>query len=114
MKDNDSPGMCCSDEPEAAEDQPVVLPIDGVLDLHTFAPSDLKDLLDDYITACVENRILDLRIIHGKGKGILRDRVRALLTRHPRVESFTQAPLEAGGWGATLVRLKRQDHEISK
>jgi DNA-nicking Smr family endonuclease len=86
--------------------EPVSIPIDGVLDLHIFSPRDLPDLLDDYIAACLDEGIHDLRIIHGKGKGVLRDRVKVLLKRHPSVESFSQAPLEAGGWGATLVKLK--------
>jgi DNA-nicking Smr family endonuclease len=77
-----------------------------VLDLHTFSPKDLPALLDDYIEACLDASIFDLRIIHGKGRGVLRDRLRGLLRKHYLVESFTQAPLEAGGWGATLVRLK--------
>jgi len=95
--------------PEFLEDQPpVVIPIDGVLDLHTFSPKDLPQLLDDYIEACVEASIFELRIIHGKGKGVLRDRLRGLLRKHPRVDSFTQAPLEAGGWGATLVQLRQE------
>jgi DNA-nicking Smr family endonuclease len=85
---------------------PVEIPINGVLDLHTFSPKDLPDLLDDYLEACLERDIYDLRIIHGKGKGILRDRVRAILSRHAQVQSFSEAPLEAGGWGATVVRLK--------
>ena len=93
---------------ETLEEEPVIMPIDGILDLHTFSPKDLPPLLDDYIEACLDAAIIDLRIIHGKGKGILRDRVRAILTKHPLVESFTQAPLEAGSWGATLVRLKRK------
>lgn len=88
------------------EMDPVPIPIDGVLDLHTFSPRDLPDLLDDYLAACLEEGILDVRIIHGKGKGVLRDRVKVLLQRHRHVESFAQAPLEAGGWGATIVRLK--------
>jgi DNA-nicking Smr family endonuclease len=86
--------------------EPVSIPIDGVLDLHTFSPRDLPDLLDDYIAACLEEGILDLRIIHGKGKGVLRDRVKTFLQRHPHVDSFSQAPPDAGGWGATIVRLK--------
>ncbi len=85
---------------------PIEIPINGVLDLHTFSPKDLPDLLDDYIEACLERNIYDLRIIHGKGKGILRDSVRAILSKHTLVQSFSEAPLEAGGWGATLVRLK--------
>ncbi|MEJ2718339.1 MAG: Smr/MutS family protein [Deltaproteobacteria bacterium] len=88
------------------QEEPLELPIDGVLDLHTFQPRELPGLLDDYFTACLDKEIRDVRIIHGKGKGILRDRVRSLLKRHPLVESFAQAPLEGGGWGATLIRLK--------
>jgi len=94
-------------ESSAEEPRPVVIPIDGVLDLHTFSPKDLTALLDDYIEACREASIFDLRIIHGKGRGVLRESLRSLLRKHPLVESFTQAPLEAGGWGATLVRLRR-------
>jgi DNA-nicking Smr family endonuclease len=80
--------------------------IDGVLDLHTFRPADLKTLIPDYIEACLERGILDLRIIHGKGTGALRASVQALLRRHPAVESFQAADETAGGWGATLVRLR--------
>ena len=85
---------------------PIELPIDGVLDLHTFLPRELDDLLQDYIQGCLDSGIIDIRIIHGKGKGILRNRVYSILKRHPHVESFVQAPEEAGGWGAVLVRLK--------
>lgn len=90
------------------DEDPVEIPIDGILDLHTFTPRDVPALLDDYIAACIDENILDLRIIHGKGKGVLRDRVKAILSRHASVESFEEAPLEAGGWGATVVRLKKR------
>ena len=85
--------------------EPVVIPIDGVLDLHTFAPGELNALLDDYIDACLKANIYDLRIIHGKGSGVLRQRVQALLGKDPRVECYEDAPPEAGGWGATLATL---------
>lgn len=94
----------CVNDGEHAD--PVAIPIDGVLDLHTFAAREVPDLLEDYLAACREAHIVDVRIIHGKGKGILRDRVRAILGKHPWVLSISTAPLEAGGWGATLVRLR--------
>ena len=84
---------------------PIQIPIDGVLDLHTFAPKELKNLMADYIDACREAGIRDLRIIHGKGSGVLRRRVRELLEKDPRVANFEDAPPEAGGWGATCVRI---------
>ena len=86
-------------------DQPVPLEINGELDLHTFRPSELGPLLKDYIDECRQRGILSLRIIHGKGKGILRDRVHSLLGKNPKVASFTLASPDAGGWGATLVEL---------
>lgn len=92
--------------PGETDMKPVVVPIDGVLDLHTFAPGDLKELMQDYIEACLEAGIVDLRVIHGKGSGVMRKRVRSLLAKDPRVKAFEDAPPEAGGWGATLVKLR--------
>lgn len=86
--------------------KPVKLPIEDILDLHTFNPNEVPDLLSDYFAACIEAKIYTIRIIHGKGQGILRDRVRSLLKKHELVASFRNAPPEAGGWGATLVELK--------
>lgn len=83
------------------------MPVDGVLDLHTFRPAEVKEVVLAYIDACRERGIRDLRIIHGKGMGVLRTQVHALLDRHDGVESFQLAPGNAGGWGATLVKLKR-------
>ena len=85
----------------------VHIPIDGTLDLHTFRPSELPDLLDDYIAACLEQQIYSLRIVHGKGTGTLRKRVRSLLGRDRRVAAFRDAGPGAGGWGATLAELHR-------
>lgn len=87
--------------------EPIEIPINGELDLHTFQPGEVKDLLEEYINACLEKKIISLRIIHGKGKGILKQKVHSILKKNPRVASFTDAPAEAGGWGATLVCLKK-------
>jgi DNA-nicking Smr family endonuclease len=81
------------------------IPIDGVLDLHTFDPRELPSLIDDYLEACMEKGIYEVRIIHGKGKGVLRRRVQALLERHPLVTSF-KLDSGASGWGTTVVHLK--------
>jgi DNA-nicking Smr family endonuclease len=87
--------------------EPIEIPIDGVLDLHTFNPKEVKSLLHDYIAACREKEILSLRIIHGKGTGVLKKRVQGILKSHPDVVSFTDTPPQAGGWGATSVKLKK-------
>lgn len=87
--------------------EPQVVPIDGVLDLHTFRPKEVPHLLVDYLTACQEKGIFEVRIIHGKGKGVLRAKVHALLEKNPLVAGFSTASEMAGGWGATVVQLKR-------
>lgn len=85
---------------------PVEFPINGELDLHTFRPSDLGDLIPDYIEACLDKEIYRLRIIHGKGIGTLRETVHSLLKRDSSVEQFHLADQAEGSWGATIVWLK--------
>ncbi len=82
------------------------MPIEDILDLHTFKPNEVADLLVDYFSACIDAGIYSVRIVHGKGRGILKKRVQGLLKKNPLVESYRNAPLQAGGWGATLVELK--------
>ncbi len=84
------------------------LPVDGVLDLHAFQPAEVKEVVLAYLEACKEKGIRDVRIIHGKGMGVLRRQVYALLERHPDVEQYAPAPGNAGGWGAVIVRLRGQ------
>lgn len=90
------------------EDLPdeVALPIEDVIDLHAFAPRDVKDVVASYLAAAQEAGFRRVRIIHGRGIGVQREAVRALLARHPDVVGFSDAPPEAGGWGATLVVLR--------
>jgi dsDNA-specific endonuclease/ATPase MutS2 len=86
--------------------EPVRMPITDELDLHTFRPADIPDLLDDYLEECVRLGLSRVRIIHGKGSGAQRKRVQALLDSHPLVARWQSAPAEAGGWGATVAELK--------
>lgn len=92
--------------------RPVEIPINGELDLHCFAPRDVDDIVSTYLSECIAHGILQVRIVHGKGSGILRARVHALLKKLPVVASFRLAGVNAGGWGATIVRLKPEESEI--
>jgi DNA-nicking Smr family endonuclease len=89
------------------EDDPVEIPIEGVLDLHTFSPKDVKDLVPEYIEECMKRGLFEIRIIHGKGTGTLKGIVHGLLRKNPRVAGFEDAGIMSGGWGATNVRLRR-------
>jgi DNA-nicking Smr family endonuclease len=92
--------------PDPEADDSVELPIDGTLDLHTFHPRELKSLLPEYLLACRRQGIREVRIVHGKGTGALRESVHAILQRMPEVDSFRLAGEDRGSWGATLVILK--------
>ena len=89
-----------------ADDDAFELPIDGTLDLHTFSPEDVKDLVPEYIDECRRRGILVIRVIHGKGTGTLKGIVHEVLKKNPGVESFEDADPMSGGWGATIVRLR--------
>ncbi|MGQ9920612.1 MAG: Smr/MutS family protein [Desulfobacca sp.] len=85
---------------------PVVIPITGELDLHTFSPRELAPLLEDYLQACNDQGLTQVRLIHGKGTGQLKASVRRLLAQNPLVLYYTDADHTAGGWGTTVVTLK--------
>jgi len=89
------------------DERPVEYPIDGTLDLHMFAPAETREVVSEYITACLERKIYSLRIVHGKGRGVQRRIVHSLLEGHPAVERFYHEGGSGGGWGATVVDLKR-------
>jgi len=89
------------------DDDPVNLPIEDFIDLHPFAPRDIPDVVASYLDAAREAGFTEVRIIHGRGKGVQKERVRQVLTKSDLVESFAEATPERGGWGATVVRLRR-------
>jgi len=91
---------------EAGSESPVVVPIEDSLDLHAFSPRDIAELVRAYLVECVRHGFREVRVIHGRGMGVQRTIVRSVLTDHPLVEAFTDAPPERGGWGATVVRLR--------
>lgn len=86
---------------------PVSIEINGVIDLHHFSPKDLKYLIPDYLAECAKKNIYEVKIIHGKGKGVLRRTVHSLLHKNPHVLSYRLAPEGSGSWGATIVALRR-------
>ena len=88
------------------DDAPVVLPTEDFLDLHAFAPRDVRDVVASYLEAAVRAGFEEVRLIHGRGAGVQRSIVQSLLSRHPAVAAFADAPPERGGWGATVVRLR--------
>lgn len=88
--------------------EPMQLDITDVLDLHAFAPSDVRRVVEEYLREAHEAGFESVRVIHGKGIGVQRETVRRILARTPFVRHFTDAPAEAGGWGATIVFFERR------
>ena len=82
------------------------IPIEDWIDLHTFSPKEIPSLLEEYLLECQKKGFKEVRIIHGKGRGVQRNIVHSFLEKSPLVESFKEAPIEAGSWGATIVYLK--------
>jgi hypothetical protein len=86
--------------------EPVALEIGDIFDLHTIAPRDVSRVVQEYLLEARRAGFRSVRIIHGKGKGVQRETVRAILARTPFVLSWTDAPPQAGGWGATVAHLQ--------
>jgi DNA-nicking Smr family endonuclease len=92
--------------PESPFSEPVVLPIEDSIDLHPFQPKEIPSVVEEYLQQCKEAGFREVRIIHGKGICVQRSIVHSILQKYPGVQSFQEAPTEAGGWGATIVTLK--------
>jgi len=93
--------------PEDPSSDPVHLPVEDSIDLHSFAPRDIPSVVESYLEAAAEAGFREVRIIHGRGKGVQKEVVRRVLSEHPLVSEFREAPPERGGWGATIVWLSQ-------
>ena len=99
-------GEAEDDEEPVDTDVPVEIPIEDSIDLHPFPPRDVPNVVDAYLEVAVEKGFTEVRLIHGRGIGVQRDRVQKLLARHPLISGFHDAPADRGGWGATIAYLK--------
>ncbi len=94
-------------QPDDPFPEPVELPVEDALDLHAFSPKDIPSVVESYLEAAVEAGYREVRVIHGRGIGVQKKRVQSVLSRSPLVDGYQDAPPERGGWGATLVWLKK-------
>ena len=95
------------DHDDGSIPEEIELPLEDFIDLHPFQPREIPSVVDSYLEAAAEAGFTEVRLIHGRGIGVQRERVRSVLAKHPLVEAFGDAPSPRGGWGATLVRLRR-------
>jgi len=87
--------------------EPIAIPLQDSIDLHAFQPKDIRSVVAEYLEQCRQAGLNEIRIIHGKGAGVQKNIVRSFLDKHPGVDSFAEAPPDAGGWGATVVVLRK-------
>lgn len=104
---DDSNGRLMTGENDISKETVFELPVNGTLDLHLFDPREVKDLIPAYLEECRRLGIVDLRLIHGKGKGILARTVHSILKKHPEVESFRLGE----SWGVTVVHLQKTESD---
>ena len=90
------------------DDEPIEIPITDTFDLHPFQPSEIKDVAREYLIEAHARGFRQVRLIHGRGIGVQRERIRSLLQTLEFVDGFTDADVSGGGWGATVVALKQQ------
>lgn len=102
----DSPRSDSDDESEIDTMDEVVLPVEDSIDLHSFPPRDVPKVVEDYLEEAMMKGFDEVRLIHGRGIGVQRERVRSVLAKHSMVIEYYDAPPQRGGWGATVVRLK--------
>lgn len=105
----DSPELPSTEPDDSFFEEPIVLPLEDSIDLHAFAPRDIPSVVEEYIHQCHQAGFFEVRVIHGKGKGVQRQIVQSVLAKNPLVSSFKDAPPESGGWGSTVVLLKGID-----
>jgi dsDNA-specific endonuclease/ATPase MutS2 len=94
------------------EEDLVVVPIEESIDLHNFHPREILEVVDAYLDAALEEGFREVRLIHGRGKGVQRARVQQLLENDPRVVDWNDAPPGRGGWGATLARIQPASRDL--
>ena len=104
---NERPGQHHDAASDGCDSDPVMLEVTDILDMHSFRPRDVHDLVVAYLEEARAKGFATVRIIHGKGIGAQREMVHAILDRTPFVASYQDAPAEAGGWGATVVRFQQ-------
>jgi len=98
-----------TDEPrQMGGDILVILPVEDAIDLHPFRPAEIPHVVQDYLQSAWEAGFREVRLIHGRGIGVQRERVRSVLAKHPLVLEYHDAPPEGGGWGATIARLREK------
>lgn len=97
--------VMCSDL-EGSFEEPIALPVEDSIDLHAFSPGEIPSLVEEYLCQAHRAGFREVRIIHGRGKGVQRAIVQSVLEKSPLVLSFSDAPPEWGGWGATIALLR--------
>lgn len=102
----DPPENPPTDPHDSPFDEAIVLPLEDSIDLHAFAPRDIPSVVEEYIYQCHQTGFHEVRVIHGRGKGVQRRIVQSVLAKNPLVSSYKDAPPEAGGWGSTVVWIK--------